>query len=145
MEIKIAESPDDILRCWEVMHVLRPHLVREQFVPMVTEMIREGYVLAYIKGEAGRHDAPAAVGFRYLRFLLHGEHIYIDDLSTLPEFRKKGLARLLLDYVFRLAKEKGLNVVTLDSGPGRHDAHRLYLNHGFSISSYHFVRTNAGN
>jgi GNAT superfamily N-acetyltransferase len=145
MNIRTAQTPEDILLCWEAMHELRPRLVREEFVPLVTEMIREGYVLAYIpeegpdRGSPGRR-AAAAIGFRYLRFLLHGAHIYIDDLSTLPEHRGKGYAGALLDHVFNLAAQKGLKVVTLDSGPARHDAHRLYLNRGFSLSSYHFVR-----
>jgi GNAT superfamily N-acetyltransferase len=148
MEIRIAKSPEEILLCWEVMRELRPHLVRKEFVPLVTKMIGEGYVLAYILDDGGKDGpgarAAAAVGFRVLTFLLHGAHIYIDDLSTLPGCRKKGYGGRLLDYVFNLAKEKGLEVVTLDSGPARHDAHRLYLNRGFSIASYHFVRTSRG-
>ncbi len=148
MDIRTAKTKEEILICWEAMHALRPHLVREEFVPLVTEMIREGYVLAYIPEEQPgglppAKRAAAAVGFRYLRFLLYGEHIYIDDLSTLPEHRGKGYAGALLDHVFSLADEKGLRVVTLDSGPARHDAHRLYLNRGFSLASHHFVRDRA--
>jgi len=147
MKIKIAKSRAEILLCWDVMRELRPHLVRKEFVPLVTRMIREGYVLAYVmddtpaSGRGEKKRAAAAIGFRTLRFLLHGEHIYIDDLSTLPEYRGKGYAGLLLDHVFGLAARKGMKVVALDSGPTRHDAHRLYLNRGFSLSSYHFVRT----
>lgn len=137
IEVKIAKRPDEILRCWEAMHALRPHLVKEEFVGTVTEMIGTGYRLAYIE-EDGR--AAAAVGFRFLHFLLHGKHIYIDDLTTLPAARKKGYGRALLNYVFAIAAEQGLRVVTLDSGPQRHDAHRLYLNSGFTIASYHFVK-----
>lgn len=148
MEIRTAKTPEEILFCWEAMHELRPHLVREEFVPLVAEMIREGYVLAFIPEEGADGQPPgkraaAAVGFRYLRFLLHGEHIYIDDLSTLPEHRGKGYGGALLDHVFSLAAERGLRVVALDSGPARHDAHRLYLNRGFSLASYHFVRDRA--
>ena len=138
MEVKLAKSPEQILLCWEAMHVLRPHLVKESFVETVTEMIASGYTLAYIE-EDGR--AAAAVGFRFLHFLLHGKHIYIDDLTTLPWSRKKGYGGILLDYVFSIAAERGLKVVTLDSGPQRHDAHRLYLNKGFILASHHFTRT----
>ena len=45
----------------------------------------------------------------------------------------------LLDFVFDLARQSGCGCVTLDSGPARHDAHRLYLNKGFRISSIHFT------
>jgi GNAT superfamily N-acetyltransferase len=137
IQIKTATRPEEILLCWDAMHALRPHLARETFVETVTEMIGSGYHLAYIEGD-GR--AAAAVGFRFLHFLLHGKHVYIDDLTTLPEARRKGYGRALLDHVFRIAAERGLKFVALDSGPQRHDAHRLYLNSGFTISSYHFLR-----
>ena len=137
MQIRQANRPEEIAKCWEAMHALRPHLAEETFVETVTEMIGSGYHLAYIE-EEGR--AVAAIGYRFLHFLLHGKHIYIDDLSTLPAARKKGYGRALLGHVFALAAERGLRVVTLDSGPHRHDAHRLYLNNGFEIASYHFTR-----
>jgi GNAT superfamily N-acetyltransferase len=136
-EITLAKTPGEIMLCWEAMHALRPHLVKERFADTVTEMMASGYHLAYIE-EDGR--AAAAIGYRFLHHLLHGKHIYIDDLTTLPGSRRKGYGGILLDHVFRLAAREGLEFVTLDSGPQRHDAHRLYLNKGFTISSYHFTR-----
>ena len=137
MEIKIAGSTDDILKCWDVMRELRPHLENESFVPLLTEMINEGYTLAFIE-DGGK--AVAAIGFRYLQFLFNGKHFYIDDLSTLPEYRGKGLAGQLLDFVSEKAKSLGYKIITLDSGHHRTDAHRLYLNKGFTISSHHFSK-----
>lgn len=138
MEIKIATTEEDILKCWEVMFALRPHLVKENFVLMIKEMIDEGYTLAFIEDGS---KAAAAVGFRYLQFLYNGKHFYIDDLSTLPEYRGKGYAGKLLDYVINKAKENNFRYVTLDSGYQRFDAHRLYLNKGFILSSHHFSKT----
>lgn len=135
--VKTASTAEEIMLCWEAMHLLRPHLVRDRFAPTVLEMIAGGYRLDYIE-EEGR--AAAVVGYRFLHFLLHGKHLYIDDLSTLPTARRKGYGGALLDHVFRVAAERGIGVVTLDSGPARHDAHRLYLNRGFRIASHHFVR-----
>ena len=136
-DVRIARQPGEILKCWDALHALRPHLEKDTFVKTVTEMIGEGYHLAYIE-EDGR--AVAAVGYRFLHFLLHGKHVYIDDLSTLPPARNRGLAGVLLDHVARAAAERGIRIVTLDSGPQRHDAHRLYLNNGFRITAHHFVR-----
>src|SRR6478735_10516537 len=123
--IKYATTEEDILKCWDVLFVLRPHLIKETFVSTVQEMMTEGYQLAYIE-ENGK--AVAAIGFRYVQFLYNGKHFYIDDLSTLPESRGKGYGGMLLDYVADLAREKGFKAITLDSGHARHDAHRLYLN-----------------
>ncbi|MEP7265402.1 MAG: GNAT family N-acetyltransferase, partial [Bacteroidota bacterium] len=73
--------------------------------------------------------------------LAWGKAIYIDDLTTHPSHRKKGYAKLLLDYVDEQAKLHGCEQVHLDSGcvPQRYDAHRLYLNYGFNITSHHFA------
>jgi len=137
MNVKIAKSDEDILKCWKAVNVLRPHLNESDFLKTIREMNSEGYILAFVE-ENG--VAAAIAGFRYLQYLFNGKHIYIDDLSTLPEYRGKGYASQLLDYIFNYAKEKGYKVVTLDSGYHRTDAHRLYLNKGFTISSHHFTK-----
>ncbi|HRH48271.1 MAG TPA: GNAT family N-acetyltransferase [Panacibacter sp.] len=138
MQIKTAKTAADILKCWEVMQALRPHLIKDDFVATINEMITEGYQLSFIE-EDGK--AAAAVGFRYLQYLYNGKHFYIDDLSTLPESRGKGYGGLLLDYVVDLAEQKGFKCVTLDSGYTRLDAHRLYLNKGFVLAAHHFSKT----
>lgn len=120
------------------MRELRPHLDETSFAELVKEMMREGYRMAFIEGENGY--AESVIGFRYLQFLFNGKHFYIDDLSTLPEARGKGHGGKLIDFVCDLAREKGYQYVTLDSGHHRHDAHRLYLNKGFTIASHHFSK-----
>lgn len=138
MEVKIAHTDNDILKCFKVIKELRPHLKEENFVSLVKKMMTEGYELAYIEEN---NIAVAAVGFRYLHLLYNGAQYYIDDLTTLPESRGKGYAGKLLDYVETLALEKGFDAVTLDSGHQRFDAHRLYLNKGFKIVAHHFSKT----
>ena len=135
--IKIAETEADILKCWDILLALRPHLKKETFVGTIQEMIGEGYILAFIESD---EKAVAAVGFRYLQFLVIGKHYYIDDLTTLPEHRGHGYGGKLLDFVIEKAKAKGFKYVTLDSGYQRNDAHRLYLNKGFILGSHHFVK-----
>lgn len=138
MEVKIAHTDNDILKCFKVIKELRPHLKEENFVSLVKKMMTEGYELAYIEEN---NIAVAAVGFRYLQLLYNGTQYYIDDLTTLPESRGKGYAGKLLDYVETVAREKGFGAVTLDSGHQRFDAHRLYLNKGFKIVAHHFSKT----
>jgi len=138
MEIKIAHSDSDILKCFKVIKELRPHLAEESFLSLIKKMMTEGYELAFIEEN---NRAVAAVGFRYLQLLYNGTQYYIDDLTTLPESRGRGYAGRLLDFVETLAREKGFNTVTLDSGHQRFDAHRLYLNKGFKIVAHHFSKT----
>lgn len=138
MEIKVCSSVKDILKCWEALLALRPHLIESDFVPTIQEMMSEGYQLAFIEDD---DKAVAAIGFRYLQYLYNGKHIYIDDLSTLPASRGKGYAGKLLDYVETKAREKGYACITLDSGYLRTDAHCLYLNNGFILVAHHFSKS----
>ena len=137
MDIKTAKTKEDILKCWDVINVLRPHLEKDKFVATILEMISEGYILAFIEEDG---IAVSATGYRYLQFLYIGKHYYIDDLVTLESARGKGYAGKLLDHVITEAKKNGYAAVTLDSGHQRHTAHRLYLNKGFVISAHHFQK-----
>ena len=110
MEIKQAIEKEDFLKCWEVVHELRPQLDQEKYLTLILYMLDEGYRL-----------------------------IYIDDLCTLPEARGKGHGKALLKYVREHAEKEELQSVHLDSGHHRHNAHRLYLNFGFKITSHHFA------
>jgi len=131
-------TPEEILKCWEVLLALRPHLIKKEFVITIQQMFTEGYKLAYIEANG---MAVAAVGYRYLQYLYNGKHIYIDDLSTLADHRGHGYAAALLEYVEAEAKEKGYKAVTLDSGYTRNDAHRLYLKQGYTLVAHHFSKT----
>jgi predicted GNAT family N-acyltransferase len=59
--------------------------------------------------------------------------------QTNGETRKSGYGGRLLKWTIEQAKLAQCDQVHLDSGPQRHDAHRLYLNHGFRIIGSHFA------
>lgn len=136
-KILFARDEEQIRSCYRVMYQLRPHLTSEQaFISQVQRQIQEGYHLAYIQ-DGGQIKALA--GFRFLEFLAWGKVIYIDDLVSDAATRKSGHGSKILKWVINEAKKAKCDQVHLDSGPQRHDAHRLYLNHGFKIIGHHFA------
>ena len=138
MEIKKALNDSAIELCFDALKELRPNINKSNHVALITGMISRGYQLIYVEHE---NTAVAVAGFRYSEHLLWGKIIYIDDLSTIPAYRGMGFASLLIDYIVTLAQKESFNAVHLDSGvnSGRFNAHRLYLNKGFNISSLHFA------
>lgn len=137
--IQIATTDEDILNCFDAMHELRPHLIRTNFLALINTMSKTGYLLVFIKDN---NIIVAVAGYRYMQNLFAGKLIYVDDLSTAQAYRKKGYAKLLLDFIFNEAKNNNCDQVHLDSGcgPHRYNAHRLYLNYGFNITSHHFAK-----
>ncbi|MBC7919796.1 MAG: GNAT family N-acetyltransferase [Ferruginibacter sp.] len=135
MTIRTAQSETDALKCWPALSALRPHLVEGEWVETIKRMQGGGYQLVFVEAD---RVVPSVAGFRFTEHLFGGPSLYIDDLSTLPEHRGQGYAGRLLDHLIALARTRGCAQVHLDSGHHRYDAHRLYLNKGFRISSHHF-------
>lgn len=116
---------------------LRPHLIEQQaFVEQAQRQIAEGYQLACCHEN---EKITGVAGFRFLEFLAWGKVLYIDDLITNSDARRNGHGGILLKWVIEQRKQMNCDQVHFDSGPQRHDAHRLYLNHGFKIIGHHFA------
>ena len=136
MEIKQAKEKEDFLKCWEVVQELRPHLDQDRYLTLMLYMIDEGYKLIYIEEEG---KGVSFCGYRITTMLHRGRSVYIDDLCTLKEASGKGHAKALLNHVLSYARHEELVSIHLDAGHHRFDAHRLYLNFGFRITSHHFA------
>jgi GNAT superfamily N-acetyltransferase len=134
--------PPDTAQAFEAMRELRTHYQDEaEFVRRVDEVQRpEGYRLVGAF-EDGR--CVAVAGFRVIHNLAWGDCLYVDDLSTHPDGRRRGHGRALLEWCAAEAERLGCGQLHLDSGvgPEREDAHRLYFNAGLRITSYHFAQS----
>ena len=142
MDIREIVPPDTGL-AFLAMNALRTHLAdEEEFVRRVDEVQRpEGYRLVGAF-DAEERSAAAVAGFRTGTNLAWGRFLYVDDLATRPEFRRRGLGRGLLVWLAREAAQLQCEELHLDSGVqlDRADAHRLYFNSGLTITSHHFAR-----
>lgn len=131
-------GPDETGLAFTAMRHLRPAVTGEpDFVRLVNEHQRpRGYRLVGSFEAAGH--AVAVIGFRLAHSLAWGHHVYVDDLVTCPELRRRGHAVALLRWVRDEADALGCDSVHLDSAPTRHQAHRVYLGFGFEITALHF-------
>jgi GNAT superfamily N-acetyltransferase len=140
--IQEIEAPASHL-AYKAMLELRPNIGPElAFAEQVDKVQRpEGYRLVGFFVKADLY-AAAVAGFRVVHFLAWGHALYVDDLGTRSEHRRRGYAGQLMDWIIDEAKRLQLDEIHLDSGvgPDRTDAHRLYLNKRMRISSFHFSR-----
>ncbi len=136
--IKTADTPEEIKRCYSVIHQLRPNWSLDEFVAQVQLQIEEdSYRLAYLE-EGG--EVRAIAGFRFGNMLIRKKHMYVDDLVTDSRTRSQGYGRVLLEWLEQVARQNGCKQIDLDSGVQNVDAHRFYFREGFSNSSLHFVK-----
>ena len=135
MKIVFVETPEQLKLCYPALKELRPHLEEKTYMDRMQLMLTEGVKVLMVLEEG---IAPCVACFRVNYYLFRGKNLYIDDLVTLPQYRGKGYAGKMLDFIKEYAISIDCDTMHLDSGPTRNDAHRLYLNKGFIISSHHF-------
>lgn len=135
MQIRKADTKDDLLKCFEVIKELRPHHSPESFLETMEQMEKEGYQLWYIE-DGGK--VVCAAGFRFTTTLYDGLIIDFDDFVTMTVARQKGYAGILFNHLLSIAKEKNISAIHLNSNHQRFDAHRFYLNKKMKIMAHHF-------
>lgn len=137
-QVQLVATETDILKCRSAIQALRPSLTDALYFEAVQQTLADNRQIIFIE-DAGQAAAVAVFETGYNLF--RGKYIYIDDLSTLPQYRGKGYAGILLDWIFDFAQKEQYEQIHLDSGVNvnRTDAHRLYLNKRFQITSLHFV------
>jgi GNAT superfamily N-acetyltransferase len=130
---------EDATLAYVAMAELRRLDSREAFLDRVAVERREGYRLV-ASFEDSDGDAAGVAGFRLAHFLAWGRAIYVDDVSTRAQYRGRGHAGALMDWLLAEARRLGCDQLHLDSGvgPDRETAHRLYMNKGLRISAHHF-------
>jgi GNAT superfamily N-acetyltransferase len=136
IEIDIEETAEDIAETFDVMHQLRPNLVRTQYAPMIRHLMKkEGYVLASLRE---RDVVRAVAGFRIITMLYRGRILYVDDLVTDSNSRSRGYGAMMLDWLKSEAERRQCTEIQLISRTYRRDAHRFYERHGFGTDCRHF-------
>lgn len=137
MEIKLAETPEAIERCFRVMSHLRPHVTAAEFVPRVLAQQAQGFRLAYVEDE---REVVAVAGYRVMEMLATGRTLYVDDLVTDETRRSRGYGQALLEWLQARAREEGCATFSLDSGTHRQEAHAFYFRERMRVTSFHFSK-----
>lgn len=134
-DVRLVVSDAEKLACFDVLHELRPSLVRENFLADLTRLGAEGYALAALwEGDSVR----AVAGFRPMEMFSTGKILYVDDLVTAASHRSSGFGSALLKFLGAHATSLGCKYLELDSGSKRLAAHRFYRREGLEEIALHF-------
>ena len=78
--------------------------------------------------------------WRVIENTYEGRRLYVDDLVSDQSSRSQGAGRMMLAWLEAKARALDCEVLALDSGVQRSDAHRFYFREGMSISAYCFKK-----
>jgi GNAT superfamily N-acetyltransferase len=134
--IKIAETAEEIRKCFPVMAELRPHFTDENmFVEQVKRQAeKHDFKLVYLE----ENDVKAVGGIRIGDWLGSGKYLEIEDLVATENDRSKGYGGELFDWIVDYAKRENCDQIKLVSHVKRFAAHKFYLNKGMIIEAHYF-------
>ena len=133
--ITIATTDAELEACHPVMAQLRPHVTREEFVPLVRHLGDvAGLAIAYLDDDGIR----AVAGIRISEWLAGGKYLEIEDLVTADGERSHGYGGALFDWIIEHARANGCRQVRLVSHVRRVDAHRFYIRKGMTLEGNYF-------
>jgi len=136
IEIRELDLETEAGVCFSLMRQLRPHLSSEtEFATRWRRQQTAGYRLL---GLWEKGHLVALAGFRILENLVHGAHLYVDDLVTSEEARGRGYGARLLRRLREEAQAVGCEKLLLDTPLSNVLAHRFYYRQGLLGTALRF-------
>ena len=136
--IKELTSVDEMLQYISVIRELGPNTTEEWYKQMLSEMLPLGYGQAAIFEE---NKCIGISGYWINTKLYSGKYLEMDNVVVLPEYRSKGIGKLLCDWCINKAKENNCKKVMLDAYLENEKAHKFYEREGFIKRGYHFIKS----
>ncbi len=117
---------------------LRPQLAFDTFLQRCqAARTSDGYALYGAFAEGG---LVGVIGVRTLVDLLHGPHIYIDDLVVEETVRSQGIGGRLLAFAEAMARDAGGLGLRVSTGINYEPAKRFYAREGWVAAAVTFKK-----
>ncbi len=137
MQIKELTTIEEMLSQITLIKQLYPEITLEKYQSYLQEMIPHHYTqIAVFENEICIGLTGCWSGIK----LWSGKYLEIDNFIVHSDHRKKGVGKMLTDYIDKIAKEKNCTMIVLDAYTGNFKAHRFYYNQGFAPKGFHFVK-----
>lgn len=125
MEIKELITIDEMLDQLELVKQLYPKITLQKYQSYLEEMVPHNYKQLVVFENT---ICIGLTGFWTGIKLWSGKYIEIDNFIVHSDHRKKGVGKMMTDYIDNLAKEQNCTMIVLDAFTGNFKAHRFYYN-----------------
>lgn len=136
-DIRYVDDEEGVRGCYGLIRQLRPHLdSQDDFLERWRRQREDGYRIMALWAGGG---PVALAGFRVLENLVHGRHLYVDDLVTDETIRSAGHGAQMMECLKAEARSLGCAKLLLDTPMANMRAHRFYFRSGLFASSLRFT------
>jgi GNAT superfamily N-acetyltransferase len=138
METRQLETVSEMVAQIETIRFLYPEMTIETYETYLNNMLPNGYKQVAV---FENKQCVALSGFWHNTKLWTGPYLEIDNFIVHPDHRKKGLGKIITDFIDLKAKELSCSCIVLDAFTGNFPAHRFYYNQGYEPRGFHFIKT----
>jgi len=137
LQIKELTTIDDMVAQISTIRFLYPNISLEKYKSFLSEMLPHNYIqIAVFEDDI----CLGLTGCWSATKLWTGKYLEIDNFVVNPEYRSKGIGKMLTDYIDKKAIELNCSSIVLDAFTGNFGAHRFYYNQGYAPRGFHFVK-----
>jgi GNAT superfamily N-acetyltransferase len=129
-------DPEFLAAAEAVHRQLRPNLP-EDYCRRMGEVFASGAEMA-VAVDSGR--VLGVCVYRVIEKTYSGRELYCDDLVTDETNRSKGAGKAMIAFMEKVCRERDCDMLALDSGCQRQQAHKFYFREGLVVSAFHFVK-----
>ncbi len=138
MQLRELTTPQELETIFPLLKELRTDLAFDDFLRLY-RAAREAdrfTVVGYF--EEGK--AVALMGYRILFDLVHGKHLYVDELVVTEAMRSRGLGAVLLKRAEEIARTEGCQGLRLCTGVDNLKGRRFYEREGWAPRALAFKK-----
>lgn len=137
LQVRELTTIEEMLMQIDTIRFLYPNISSEKYQSFLVEMLPHNYI------QIGVFENDVCLGITgcwSATKLWTGKYLEIDNFVVNPEYRSKGIGKMLTDYIEQKAQHLGCSSIVLDAFTGNFGAHRFYYNQGYYPKGFHFVK-----
>lgn len=130
-------AKNDILQILPLLQHLNTKTPLELLKERVLEMTEQNYECL------GMYDGKTLIGICGLWTLTRhyvGKTIEPDHVVIHPDYRGQNLGKKMFQWVYNYAQQHGYEATELNAYTGNRKSHKFYLNEGYDIYGFHFIK-----
>jgi ribosomal protein S18 acetylase RimI-like enzyme len=122
--VKIVSDVQEMQQAFHLVIQLSEHLTPESYQHMLKEMVQHTYKQCWVmEGD----KIVGLSGFWMLTKLYSDKYMEFDNVIVDPDYRSKGIGKLLMDKLTEIAIENGCKTLMLDAYVNNRKGHHFYF------------------
>jgi GNAT superfamily N-acetyltransferase len=134
---QILTEKAPMLPHFSLIQQLNKIVTEAEYAFALDDMIAHGYRMLIVWEGA---NAIGLSGFWVSTKIYSGKYMEMDNVVIAESARNQGIGQLMSEYLEKIAREEGCQMMALDAYLENVAAHRFYERQGFVAKGFHFLK-----